>query len=139
MSRRVLADTGAIVAYLSARDQWNKNAVELFRSLPKPFYTCEAVLTETCFLLRGAENGPGRVFQLLSNGILAIEFGITTEITSIDRLIRKYKDVPMSLADACLVRMSELAPESSVFTFDTDFTIYRRNKNMRIQTVPDSI
>jgi len=43
------------------------------------------------------------------------------------RLIQKYADVPMSLADACLVRMTETLADPIVLTTDADFRIYRRH------------
>ncbi len=136
MTKRVLADTGAIVAYLSRSDQWNRAAVSLFESLQKPLYTCEAVVTEACFLMSGGYKGAKQVLELLANDILRLEFSLDREFQAIVRLMEKYDDVPMSLADACLVRMSELFPDSEVFTFDGDFNIYRRNGRQRIPTLP---
>jgi len=47
----------------------------------------------------------------------------------------RYQSVPMSFADACLVRMSELWPKTPVFTLDSDFRIYRRNKRQSIPLI----
>lgn len=134
MIERVTADTAAIVAYLNSRDQWNREAIRLFEELPKPLFTCEAVITETCFRVSKSAGGIVRVFDLIGSGILKIDFSIADEAQELRRLIKKYESVPMSLADACLVRMSELN-NSHVFTFDSDFRIYRRLGRQRIPLI----
>ena len=94
--------------------------------------TCEAVLSEACFLLGGLDGGQIAVFELLKRKILHIPFKMIEHINQIAWLSQKYSNVPMSLADACLVKMAEAYPESSLFTIDTDFTIYRKNKRQII-------
>lgn len=138
MIKRVLADTSAIVGYLNKQDQWHLDAYPQFKVLPKPFYTCEAVITESCFLVRSAAGGPKKVLDLVANGILEIDFSLDAEIERLTHLIKIYETIPMSLADACLVRMSELESDSAVFTFDNDFQIYRRNGRQQISVVPDN-
>ena len=54
------------------------------------------------------------------------------EIERLVELQRAYADVPMSLADACLVRMTELHEEARVLTTDSDFRLYRRNRRQVI-------
>ncbi len=131
---RIIVDTGAIFGMLDRRDQWHAIASRLFTTLPKPFYTCEAVLAETCFLLNSAGIGSGCVMGLIKDGILALEFQMSLDFEAVARLMKKYELVPMSLADACLVRMSEIF-DASVFTFDSDFRIYRRSKRSLIPLV----
>ncbi len=92
--------------------------------------TCEAVIAEACFLLGKKQ---GLVFKLMDAGLLKIGFSLEQDAKSVFKLIQKYSDVPMSLADACLVRMSEIHDGSKVFTLDGDFKIYRRNGR---QTIP---
>lgn len=101
--------------------------------LQGPFLTCDAVLSETFFLISRLPRGPERFFDLLDSGLLISSFPLIAEFPSLRRLIAKYRDLPMSLADACLVRMSELCTNSTVFTVDKDFLIYRRNGR---QTIP---
>jgi len=95
--------------------------------------TCEPVLTETFFLLRRIHDGPVKFFALLDSGLLQINFSLLAEKASLERLIRRYANVPMSLADACLVRLAELNPRSHVFTLDSDFHTYRQHGR---QTIP---
>ncbi|MEH2312057.1 MAG: hypothetical protein V7K35_11795 [Nostoc sp.] len=67
--------------------------------------------------------------SLLDTGIIQISFRLSDEIGTVRELLKRYQNVPMSLADACLVRMSELINGSSVLTLDSDFRVYRKNKN----------
>lgn len=134
MTRTVIADTGAVVGFLSATDQWRKRALLHFEELPKPLLTCEAVIVESCFLMRDSVNGEAQVLNLIANKFLQIEFSLSAEVTAVKTLMQKYKSVPMSLADACLVRMAEIF-DAPVFTFDSGFEIYRKNGKERISVI----
>lgn len=125
--RPVIADTGPLVAYLVEREPRHDWAVEQFRSSPSPLLTCEPVLTEAFFLLRHTRNGAGRFFDLLDCGTLRIDFDLIAEARALHGLIRKYQDLPMSLADACLVRMAEILPTAVILTLDSHFAIYRKH------------
>jgi uncharacterized protein len=131
----LIADTGVIVAFLDKRDSWNEWTNEQMRRLPVPFLTCEAVIVEACFLTAHLPNGKENVLKLVFSGVLQIDFSLQTEIEAVEKLIKKYSDVPMDLADGCLVRMSELSDNSTVFTLDGDFHIYRKNGNKKIPLI----
>jgi predicted nucleic acid-binding protein len=123
---RVLVDTGPLVAYLNRRDRHHAWAVECWKALTDPLWTCEAVVSEAVFLLQadGADLNP--VLQLIERDLVRLDFAIADHRPDVFRLLRKYRDRPMSVADACLVRMAELADQSQVFTTDRDFLVYRR-------------
>ena len=104
-----------------------------FRRLSAPFFTCEPVLTEAFHLLRRLAGGHAALFSLMDSGLLVTPFSVVDERTELGRLMTLYRNVPMSLADACLVRLAELDPRCQVFTLDGDFNIYRRNGR---QTIP---
>ena len=125
----VLLDTGPLVAYLIDGVQQHAWAVEHWRRLSPPFLTCEPVLTEAAFLLNREGLDADPLFAMLGGGVLRIEFDVTGQQADLRALMRKYRGRPMSLADACLVRMSELHPSCEVFTLDADFRIYRRHGN----------
>lgn len=127
MSARRICDAGPLVALLSERDRYHRWAKEVFARIVPPVLTCEAVLAEAWHLLRGTANGQPALLALLSTEGLAIEFSLAGEVSAVRRLVARYRDRPMSLADACLVRMSELVNDSSVITLDEDFHVYRRH------------
>jgi predicted nucleic acid-binding protein len=130
--RRVLADTGPIVALLNARDEYHEWATTSFENLEPPLFTCEAVLAEASHLVRKLQGGPEAVLDLVTRGALQVAFRVDAELLALRTLLVKYRSVPMSLADACLVRMSELDPRAEVLTLDSDFTIYRRSGRLKI-------
>jgi uncharacterized protein len=123
---RVIVDTGPLVAFLVKEETHHPWVAEQFQRLPAPFLTCEAVLTETFFLVRKLPHGTAKFFTLVNSGLLYIEFSIIAEGAALEKLVRRYANLPMSLADACLVRLSTLYPQTVVFTLDHDFHIYRR-------------
>lgn len=138
MKNRVILDTGPLVALINARDRYHEWAKMQWANMKPPLLTCEPVLSEACFLLRNSDGGSRVVLELLERNVLNIPFRIVESVKQIDWLLKKYANVPMSLADACLVRMTELYPDSAVLTLDTDFKIYRRNKRNVIPTLSPS-
>lgn len=140
MIEPTIADTGVIVGLIYGKDQWHEWVIEQSARLPAPYLTCEAVITEACYLLQAVPDGAQKVLTLLKSGALRIAFDLSGEVETVGALMDKYKDVPMDFADACLVRMSELQPDAIVFTVDGDFQIYRKNRRKQIPLViPDNI
>lgn len=123
---RILLDTGPLVAYLNRHDRHHQWALESWAALFDPLWTCEAVLSEAVFLLQSENANPEPVLRLFERRIIRLDFDVEAHRPDIFRLLRKYADQPMSVADACLVRMAELADQSQVFTTDRDFLVYRR-------------
>jgi len=122
----VIIDAGPLVAYLSRSDSWHEWVREQFKLLPPPLVTCEPALTEACFLVQRDGGDPAIVLQKLRDGVLQIAFDVADESPALETLMRRYSDVPMSLADACLVRLSEIHKDCRVFTLDRHFSRYRR-------------
>ena len=85
----------------------------------------EAVLTETGFLLRHWKEAFDLVLEHVEHGGIRVE-SLTKETTSVRKLMKRYRSVPMAYADACLVRLSELFPDARLMTLDKDFNVYRR-------------
>jgi predicted nucleic acid-binding protein len=131
----ILADTGALVALLDRRGKFHAWAVEQTRTMRPPLITCEAVLAELCFLVAAGPNGIATVRANLASGAWAVDFSIKTEWERVFALMDTYSDQPMSLADGCLVRMSEQRPDSRVFTLDRHFQVYRRNRRQAIPLI----
>jgi len=127
VSARVILDTGPLIAFLNPRDEHHGWAREQWARVEPPFLTCEAVVAEACFLAgRLASGAQEAVVTLVERGVLDLSFRLADEAAEVARMMKKYHDLPMSLADACLVRISEQNPGSVVLTLDGDFRIYRR-------------
>ena len=135
MKQEVLLDTGPLVAFLNRRDRFHEWAAAQWNQISPPMLTCEAVVSEACFLLSAVKGGNDKILLLLQRKILTIPFQLDDHIDPVKRLLSKYRSVPMSLADACLVRMSELHSKSHVFTLDNDFSFYRKNGRQVIPTI----
>jgi predicted nucleic acid-binding protein len=136
MARNVIVDAGFLVALLSRRDFHHQWATLQAPSHVPPWRTCEAVLSETFHLL-GEGRMPG-LSTLLRRRVLGIAFNLDTNMESVLKLLQKYADIPMSLADACLVRMTEIIADPVILTTDSDFRIYRRHSRQVIPCVtPD--
>jgi predicted nucleic acid-binding protein len=135
MQKNVILDTGVLIAFLMPRDKHHHWAVSSLQAAKYPVLTCEAVLTEACFLLQRIQSGREKVLQLVKQGYIQIPFCLSDEIEQIETLMQRYQSVPMSLADACLVRMSEIYNQTSVLTLDSDFRIYRKNRNQEIPVI----
>ncbi len=131
MARSCIVDSAALVALLDPREVHHCWARETLLREPQPWLTCEAVISEAYFLLQ--EPHAKALDQLLRQGHLQVAFDLREELTRVLDLRAKYASVPMSLADACLVRMSEILADPLVVTADADFRIYRRHSR---QVVP---
>ena len=134
----VLLDAGPLVAYLYPRDTYHDWAVEQFDLAVEPFLTCEPVLTEACFLTVRNGQTPARILRLLSSDVLRIAFNMGEELPALNALIERYGNVPMSLADACLVRMAERTG-LSICTLDSDFMIYRAHGRNSLNLISPAV
>ena len=124
----ILVDTGPIVALVNRADRFHAWALAQTRILPGPLHTCEAVLTEALFILSSSEIAVGRLFDFLNAGVVRVDVEMHPHLAKVQVVMRKYHDVPMSFADACLVVLAEMSGEP-IFTLDSDFRIYRKNGN----------
>jgi len=140
MNRRVILDTGPLVAFLKRQDLFHGWVRAEWANIEPPLLTCESVISEACFLLRNTYFGQETVISLINSNVIQVAFRLQEEAEVIQALLTRYQSVPMSLADACLVRMTEQYPESMVLTLDSDFRIYRKNRNQIISVIiPENI
>jgi uncharacterized protein len=134
LTEAVLVDAGPIVAFLNSRDRYHEWSKETFAEIDAPVLSCEAVLSEACFLLRNSRGGGEAVLKLVERGLVRLPFRLEAETPPVRRLLSRYSNVPMSLADACLVRMSEELSDAVILTLDRDFKIYRKHGRHVIPT-----
>ncbi|MFN0051788.1 MAG: type II toxin-antitoxin system VapC family toxin [Planctomycetales bacterium] len=125
----VLLDTGCIVAFLDRSAQDHNHCAEVVENLDAPLITCEAVIAESCYLLRNLRGASAAVLENLAAGVFLIPYRIEGNSGTVLKLMRKYADVPMDFADACLVHMAECFKTARILTLDSDFRIYRWGRN----------
>ena len=135
MNRQIILDTGPLVAYLQPDDAFHDWAVSVARTLSGPLLTSEPVLTEAAFLLMRGGTTPELLFDLVESGLLKIAFNLERELPHLRKMMRRYANLPMSLADASLVRLAELFPHATVWTLDRHFTIYRKQDRLIVPTI----
>ncbi len=131
MAQSVLVDASFLIALLSRRDANHRWAATQAPRLPPPWKSCDAALSEAFHLL-GADGIPA-LAALLRRRAVVSAFHLGEDVEEVLALLQKYADLPMSLADACLVRMTEVLTDPLLLTTDTDFRVYRRHSR---KTVP---
>lgn len=124
-----LLDTGPLVSFLAAGLKHHAWAVEQWKRLRPPLLTCEPVLTEAAFLLKREGRNADAIFELVERGVIQVALAVQKEQADLRALMDRYRNRPMSLADACLVRLSEIHASGEVFTLDADFRNYRKHGN----------
>ncbi len=122
----VIFDTGPVVAWFCPRDRHHQWSRKTFSELPPGGLICEAVLSETCYLVAKDGVERAKVLEFVERGGITL-VPLAGELSHLRQLLNRYADTPMDFADACIVRLTELRSESLVCTTDTDFRIYRKN------------
>lgn len=130
-----LIDAGPLVALLDKRDQHHEWAMKTLENAEGELWTCDAVLSEAFYLLGRVPGGREALLKLLVRGAVTIRYSTCDDLPRICELIKKFSSVPMSFADACLVRMTERVDEAKVMTADTDFLVYRRNQRQAVPII----
>jgi predicted nucleic acid-binding protein len=121
----VLLDTGVIVALLDRSERNHAACVDAVAALATPLVTCEAVIAEACYLLRGLRGAPDAVLANVERGIFQVPLRLDAAIGPIRALMKRYASVPMDLADACLVHLADTLETGAILTLDSDFGVYR--------------
>ncbi len=130
-----IVDTGPLVAFFDRAEEHHRWAAERIEELDPPLLVCEPVLAESMYLLARHSKAQDTLFELLHNGAISVAFRIDEHVAPLRRLLQKYRDVPMSLADACIVRMSEIYDRHVVLTLDSDFLIYRKHRGASLALI----
>jgi predicted nucleic acid-binding protein len=125
----VLLDSGVIVALLDRNEGAHEACVDALQQLHAPLVTCEAVIAESCYLLRNLAGASEAVIENIATGIFQVAFQLSQEATNVKQILRKYRGRKIDLADACLVRLADIFETGEILTLDHDFKIYRWGRN----------
>jgi predicted nucleic acid-binding protein len=132
-----LLDTGVIVALLDRSEKFHQACDEAVRAVDVPLVTCEAVIAESCYLLRNLPGASEAILENVAAGIFQIPFQISREAAGLKQVLRKYRDLKIDLADACLIRLANEFETADILTLDKDFEIYRWGKNKPFRILPE--
>ena len=134
-----IVDTGPLVAFFDRAEQHHRWVAERVEQLEAPLLVCEPVLAEAMYLLARYSKAQDALFELLQNGALNIAFRIEEHVGALRKLLQKYRDTPMSLADACVVRMAEIHERHAVLTLDSDFSVYRKHGRVPLTLIHPAV
>ena len=134
----VLLDSGFIVALLDRSENFHKTCARTVREVDAPLVTCEAVITESCHLLRNLSGASEGVIENIAAGIFQVPFQLSRDTAGVKQVLRKYKDRKIDLADACLIRLADQFGTADILTLDQDFAIYRWGKNKPFRVLPSA-
>ena len=121
----VLLDTGPIVALLDSSDRYHRACVEAVGETRTPLVTCEAVVAESCYLLRRIPQAVEAVLQNVASGVFVLPLPLPQIAGDVVRIMRTYRDRNVDLADACLVHLANELGTGEILTLDRDFEVYR--------------
>ena len=133
--RAAIVDTGPLVAFVDRAEQYHQWAIARIEELEAPLLVCEPVLAEAMHLFGRLSRAQDALFGLLENNALRIAFRMEEHLASLRRLLAKYSDRPMSLADACVVRMAEIYERHAILTLDSDFAVYRKHGKVPLAVI----
>jgi uncharacterized protein len=133
----VLLDTGFIVALLDRSERHHERCKAALRSLSGPLLTCEAVIGEACYLLRGHAGSNDAILENVDRGTFLIPFRLDESATSVRTLMKRYARVPMDFADACLVSLADTFGTGRILTLDSDFQVYRWRRTRAFDILVD--
>jgi predicted nucleic acid-binding protein len=121
----ILLDSSVIVALLDKRERFHERCVRVLEELEQPLATCEAVISESCFLLRKTPNASDRILANVEEEIFQIPFQLARSASLVRAILHKYRDLPVSFADACLIHLADELDTGDILTLDSDFAHYR--------------
>jgi predicted nucleic acid-binding protein len=127
--RPALIDTSFIVALYNRSDRRHAQCVSMLDAMKQRAVTCEAVIAESCYMLREVNGAAADILATIASGALEIRFQLSRSAGRICALLEKYRDLPASFADACLVQMADELDTGDIFTLDSDFRHYRWRRN----------
>lgn len=133
----VLLDSGFIVALLDRREHLHRECVKAVEALDSVLVTCEAVISESCYLLRRLVGAGETVLANVDRGVFQIPFQFSQSAAAVRGIFHKYRDVPADFADACLIHMADQLNTGEILTLDRDFRSYRWRRNRPFHLLVD--
>jgi predicted nucleic acid-binding protein len=129
----VLLDSSVLIAWLDKRDHSHRLCSAVRPTLRPPLMTCEAVITESCYLLQKVPGAAEAILANIAKGTFQIPFQVSECASDVQQILRKYRDTPADFADACLIHMADQLDTGDILTLDSDFKHYRWRRNRRFR------
>lgn len=132
----ILLDTGVIVALLDRSERRHADCVEALDGVRAPLVTCEAVIAEACYLMRSVPGAPEAILQNVADATFQIPIQLSGCAAAVQRILKKYRDQDIDLADACLIHLASELRTGGILTLDKDFRVYRWGGNRTFSPIP---
>lgn len=133
----VLLDTSIIVALLDRSERFHGRCVEAVERLERSLVTCEAVIGESCYILRSLRGAVEAVLENVECGVFRVPFQLSQSTGQVRSIMRKYRDVPADFADACLIYMADELNTGELLTLDRDFEFFRWRRDRPFRLLVD--
>lgn len=121
----ILLDTGVIVALMDSSEERHTECASILASLEHPLVTCEAVIAESCYLLRKLNGASETILENVEKGVFHIPFQLAQSAGRVKTILRKYNNIVADFADACLIDLADVVGTGDILTLDSDFYSYR--------------
>ena len=136
--RRILVDTGPLVAILSREDTHHQACVDVLHGITGPLLSCWPVMTEAAWLLRQSPRAIQQLLASMETGFLELLPLAGVEAKNIAAMMKKYESMRPQLADAALVHLAGREGIDAIFTLDRrDFSIYRTSRRRSFYILPE--
>ena len=122
---------------LDRDERHHLHCVEAVSDVVGPLATCEAVIAEACHLLRRIRGASEAVIRNVAEGVFQTPVRLADQAGGVEKLLKKYRNMPMDLADACLVDLADRIDSGRILTRDGDFSVYRWRARRQFQLLID--
>lgn len=134
----VLLDASVIVALFDRSERRHRDCVTAVEALESVLVTCEAVISESCYVLRGLSGAGEAILENVERGVFQIPFQLPGSAGAMGSIIHKYRNLPADFADACLIHLADQLNTGDILTLDQDFRTYRWRKTKPFHLLIDS-
>jgi predicted nucleic acid-binding protein len=132
-----LTDAGPLIALIDASEPDHERCKALLAHIMLPLYTTWPAFTEAMYLLGSSWRGQKALWSRMETGALTLARLDEGDAARMRELMEKYRDLPMDLADAALVRVAEREDLTRIFTLDRrHFSVYRPGRRRRFSILP---
>lgn len=133
--KNILIDAGPLIALFDRSDKFHLKAISFLKSLDRGLLTTWPVITETSHMLSFSTKAQANFLEWINRGGLKIFEMEHEHVSRLTELTKKYDDVPMDLADASLILVSEVKGIHQIASIDSDFYIYRDIRNRYLENI----
>ncbi|TGM60108.1 type II toxin-antitoxin system VapC family toxin [Leptospira meyeri] len=135
MKNAALIDSGPIIALFNSKDKFHKPTLKFLKSYTGELISTWPVVTEVVYILSFSVHAQTDFLEWIERGSVQIVDLNLEDLKYIKNRMKKYSDLPMDLADASLMCISEKKGIERIISIDSDFSIYKNLKGKYLQNL----